>query len=187
MRNPNRNSRSGVSAERRHCRIRKSGALPSRRYDRSGTGGRTLVPLLLSAFCLCAQAQYSIDWSTVDGGGGTSTGVVYSVSGTIGQPDAGRMTGGNFTLEGGFWGMVSAIQTPGASLLSIELINGLVRVSWPAPAPGWVLTETNQVNGMSSLPCPVVPAAHYQTNEGRISILTLPQSLPNRFYRLHKP
>jgi len=32
--------------------------------------------------------QYSIDWSTIDGGGGTSTGGDYSLSGTIGQPDA---------------------------------------------------------------------------------------------------
>jgi hypothetical protein len=33
---------------------------------------------------------------------GTSTGRVYSVSGTIGQPDAGKMSGGNYTLDGGF-------------------------------------------------------------------------------------
>ena len=33
--------------------------------------------------------SYQIDWFTIDGGGGTSTGGVYSVSGTIGQPDAG--------------------------------------------------------------------------------------------------
>jgi hypothetical protein len=29
-----------------------------------------------------------LDWFTIDGGGGTSTGGVYAVSGTIGQPDA---------------------------------------------------------------------------------------------------
>ena len=57
--------------------------------------------LLTSAFCLPAHAQYAIDWHTIDGGGGTSTGgpmigVNYSVSGTIGQADAGGpMTGGN--------------------------------------------------------------------------------------------
>ena len=47
--------------------------------------------------------QYSIDWHTIDGGGGASTGGVYSVSGTIGQPDAGGpLTGGSFSLIGGF-------------------------------------------------------------------------------------
>ena len=53
-----------------------------------------LLCLLPSAFCLRAWGQsYSIDWSTIDGGGGTSTGGVYTVSGTIGQPDAGTMSG----------------------------------------------------------------------------------------------
>ena len=42
-----------------------------------------------------AAQTYALDWSTIDGGGGTSTGGVYAVSGTIGQPDAGRMSGGN--------------------------------------------------------------------------------------------
>ena len=41
-------------------------------------------------FALNAAAQsYSIDWHTIDGGRGTSTGGVYAVSGTIGQHDAG--------------------------------------------------------------------------------------------------
>src|ERR1017187_274191 len=48
--------------------------------------------------------SYSIDWSTIDGGGGVSTGGVYQVNGTIGQPDAGAaMTGGNYSVSGGFW------------------------------------------------------------------------------------
>ena len=51
-----------------------------------------------------AQAQFAIDWWTVDGGGAMfSTGGNYSLGGTIGQPDAGVMSGGNFTLVGGFW------------------------------------------------------------------------------------
>ena len=80
-------------------------------------------PLLWAALCASAAwaADYSLDWSTLDGGGGTSTGGVYSVSGTIGQPDAGAMSGGSFTLVGGFWGIVAALQTPGARLLTITL------------------------------------------------------------------
>jgi hypothetical protein len=59
--------------------------------------------------------SYSIDWFTIDGGGGTSTGGVYSVTGTIGQPDAGGlMSGGNYTLQGGFWS-IQAVQTPGGA------------------------------------------------------------------------
>src|SRR6185503_17568854 len=67
-------------------------------------------------FLLCRSAdaqQYTIAWFTIDGGGGTSTGGVFSVSGTIGQPDAGGpMTGGNYSLTGGFWALPGVIQMP---------------------------------------------------------------------------
>src|SRR5438045_6444519 len=62
--------------------------------------------------------SYDLSWSTIDGGGGTfSTGGSYSLGGTIGQPDAGSMSGGAYTLTGGFWGAAGATplptQTPG--------------------------------------------------------------------------
>ena len=44
---------------------------------------------LLSTFCFPALGQYSIDWQAKDGGGGTSTSALYTVSGTIGQASAG--------------------------------------------------------------------------------------------------
>jgi hypothetical protein len=48
--------------------------------------------------------DYDLSWHTIDGGGVMrSTGGNFELSGTIGQPDAGAMTGGNFTLTGGFW------------------------------------------------------------------------------------
>jgi hypothetical protein len=58
---------------------------------------KMLLVLSLVLAALAAQAQqYSIDWYKVSGGGGTSTGGIYSVSGTIGQPEAGgAITGGN--------------------------------------------------------------------------------------------
>ena len=146
-----------------------------------------ILPLLLLVTVPARGQTYSIDWQTIDGGGGSSTGGVYSVSGTIGQPDAGRMSGGPFTLDGGFWGIVAAIQSEGAPTLSIELTNGWVKVSWPAPAPNWVLTETNRLPSAASPLWPQVSAAQYQTNAGRIFILTAPQPLQNRYYQLHKP
>jgi hypothetical protein len=78
--------------------------------------------LLLIAFQLCAQ-QYSIDWYKIAGGGGTSTGATYQVSGTIGQPDATLqpMTGGNYSLTGGFWSLISVVQTSGAPMLYISV------------------------------------------------------------------
>src|SRR6266481_7265796 len=104
---------------------------------------------LVLALSLCtfglsnASAQsYSIDWFTIDGGGGTSTGGVYTVSGTIGQPDAGHMSGGNFTIDGGFWGIIAAVQSPGAPLLAItRTTTNTVAVSWPSPSMGFVLQQ----------------------------------------------
>jgi hypothetical protein len=63
-------------------------------------GALTYASLVVAAAAFACHAQYSIDWQTVDGDGGTSTGGVYAFSGTIGQPDAGQMAGGNYTLSG---------------------------------------------------------------------------------------
>ena len=106
-----------------------------------------IICLLASAFCLSARGQYSIEWQTLDGGGGTSTGGVYSVTGTIGQPDAGAMSGGNFTLQGGFWSVIVAVQTPGAPLLTITLNPQLstINVSWPSPSTGWTLQQNSNL------------------------------------------
>lgn len=53
---------------------------------------------------------YSIPWSTIDSGGViNSSGGSFVLSGTIGQPDAGpTMTGGSFSLTGGFWAGVNS-------------------------------------------------------------------------------
>ena len=50
-----------------------------------------------------AMADYQIVWSTIDGGGGTSSGGQYVVMGTVGQPDAAVSGGGDYELLGGFW------------------------------------------------------------------------------------
>ena len=106
--------------------------------------------LVLGAWFLVlssAHAQFSIDYYKVAGGGGTSTGGVYAVSGTIGQPDAGpTMSGGNFSLTGGFWSLISVVPTPGAPLLSITRSNNTVTVSWPSPSTGFVLQQNTSAN-----------------------------------------
>ena len=49
---------------------------------------------------------YDLDWWTVDGGGGELQSGPYHLQGTFGQPDAGQLSRGDYTLEGGFWGGV---------------------------------------------------------------------------------
>jgi hypothetical protein len=89
--------------------------------------------LTFLAIPLAINAQtYSIDWYKISGGGGTSTGGVYAISGTIGQHDAGGpMTGGNFSLTGGFWALISVVQTPGLPNLIVTHSGNSVIVSWP--------------------------------------------------------
>jgi len=146
--------------------------------------------LVLGGWCLLlllatpAHAQtYAIDWFTIDGGGGTSTGGVYSVSGTIGQPDAGKMSGGNFTLDGGFWGIIAPVQTPGAPLLTITRSDSSAIISWPDTATDFRLENNNDLsltNGWATAP------QSRSTNGGQISVTT-PATTGNNFYRLKNP
>ena len=73
-----------------------------------------ITVLFLSAAVALAQSGgvYDLSWSSVDGGGYTfSSGGDYTLGGTIGQPDAGLLSGGNYSLSGGFWhGMAAAYE-----------------------------------------------------------------------------
>ena len=104
-----------------------------------------LILLILVALVptLGFSQSYSVGWSSVAGGGGTSTGGVFAVSGTIGQPDAGTpMSGGNYSVTGGFWSLISVVQTPGAPTLTISYSGNQAIISWPASESGWTL-QTN--------------------------------------------
>ena len=70
---------------------------------RSALGGG-LVGVLAFLVASPAWAQYSINRYTIDGGGVTqAAGGAYSIGATIGQPDAGFLAGGVYSLSGGFW------------------------------------------------------------------------------------
>ncbi|MCB9854707.1 MAG: hypothetical protein H6818_03395 [Phycisphaerales bacterium] len=72
-----------------------------------------LIGLLPPAMLL---AQLEITSYTVDSGGGYSAGGSYEIDGTVGQHDAGpatgAMTGGSFSLEGGFWPETGSTNCP---------------------------------------------------------------------------
>ena len=101
--------------------------------------------LLFAAAAMVLAQNFGIPSATVDGGGGTSTGSgggkTFSVSGTIGQPDAAPVSsGGSFAVAGGFWAAFQTIQIPGAPVLGIRGAgSGTVQVFWPAAAAGWIL------------------------------------------------
>ena len=68
-----------------------------------GATATTLVWTATQAAPAGPTATFSIPWWTVDNGGGTSQGGAYLLRGTGGQPDAGEMAGGDYTLRSGFW------------------------------------------------------------------------------------
>jgi hypothetical protein len=133
---------------------------------------------------LSSQAQsLSIDWFTINGGGGTSTGSGFAVSGTIAQPEANAKTlsGGNLSLVGGFWSLF-AVQTPGAPLLTVRLTaTGTAIVSWPSPSTGFLLQENTDIGGANW-----VTAPQSVSDDGANRFILVNPS-GNRFYRLFKP
>jgi len=140
---------------------------------------KSLLAVLILGGALSLSAQsYSIDWYTIDGGGGTSSGGPYTLSGTIGQPDAGVHTGGPYTLVGGFWGAF-AVQQVGAPTLYIRPAGpGQVTIYWDPPTPGFALQESSNLSlgsgGWSASP------------SGGTNPVTVPTT-SIKFYRLQHP
>ena len=65
----------------------------------------TLIPAFASmVFASSTFAQYDVTWHTADNGGVMfATGQGYKVGGSIGQSDAGTMSGNGNVVRGGFW------------------------------------------------------------------------------------
>ncbi len=138
-----------------------------------------LVMAALSAGSLLLAQTFSIDWFKIAGGGGTSTNGQYSLSGTIGQHDAGGpMTGGLYSLVGGFWAVPTLVQTPGAPTLHITNSSpGFAAIWWTPATPGFTLQSTDSLS----------PTNWVNAPSGTNNPATVPATLPVRFYRLFKP
>ena len=144
------------------------------------------VALLISVInCQTSTASaqsYSIDWYKISGGGGTSAGGTYSLTGTIGQHDAsGAMTGGNYSLTGGFWALISVVQTPGAPALYVSHSGNTVTVYW-LNVSGWSLQQNNNL----TTPTGWSVNSGWTTSNGT-NYLNLSNPAGNQFFRLQHP
>jgi hypothetical protein len=103
-------------------------------------------------------------------------GTNYSVSGTIGQPDAsGPMTGG-------FWSLISVVQTAGLPNLTITHSGNSVVVSWP----NTVSCTLQQNSNLAATAGWTASGYSITTSNGTNSItITLPTG--NLFFRLSNP
>ncbi|MGH7976462.1 MAG: hypothetical protein ACREC8_07345 [Limisphaerales bacterium] len=124
--------------------------------------------------------SYSIDWHKVAGGGGTSSGGNYSVSGTIGQHDAGQqMSGGSYSLTGGFWALISVVQTAGLPDLIITHSGNSVIVSWPDTG-SYTLQQNSNLSASGSW-----TTSGYSINTaGGTNSITITPPTSNLFFRL---
>ncbi len=140
----------------------------------------TLFGLLALAFSATSQT-YSVNWAKVAGGGGTSTGGVYTVNGTIGQHDSGGpMVGGSYSVTGGFWSLLSLEQTPGAPLLSLGRSGSGLTIYWQNIG-GWNLQQNSSVTA----PAAWTPSGGITTINGT-NYLHLAAPSGRLFFRLSK-
>jgi hypothetical protein len=159
-------------------------------HGKSAMNKATMRRASLSLACLiagsllgpiAARAQsYDISWYKIAGGGGASAGSNYTLSGTIGQVDAGVMSGGTYAISGGFWGIYSVVQMPGSPLLTVTHSGSSVVISWPTPTSNFTLQQNNAVNNAGGW-----GAVGQTTNSaGGTNSVTIPASGGQLFFRL---
>ena len=137
-----------------------------------------LLGLLIPA--LSHAQTYTIDWYRISGGGGASSNGQYAVTGTIGQHDAGgAMTGGGFSLTGGFWSLVSVVQSAGLPNLTITLAGASVIVSWPN-----TVACTLQQNNNIAAPSGWITSGYPITTNSATNWISITPPAGNLFFRL---
>lgn len=139
---------------------------------------KTLLILALVVGSITAHAQsYSITSRAIAGGGGTSSGGAYAVTGAIAQHDANTAsTGGSYSLSGGFLAQYMALQQVGAPHLIIRSVTPNVQVVWGSNVPGWVLqsnsTDLAAANWLDVVGTPTVSGAEqflqFAVGSGRV-------------------
>ena len=143
---------------------------------------RTLItPILLVVAALNAAAQIQINWSTLGGGGGQSSGGAYALNGTIGQSDAATSSGGGYTLQGGFWSAIAVVQIEGAPWLRIIRSGQNLILAWPDPSTGFQLQETPSLVAPNWTDVNIAPGI--VGHEKQVGQRLAPGT---RFYRLRK-
>lgn len=93
------------------------------------------------------------------------------------------MSGGNYTLDGGFWGIFAAVQTPGAPLLRVfSTTTNTVVLAWPVSS---TLFSLQQESGLS--PANWGPVTNSSSIVGSENQVIIAAPAGNRFYRLKYP
>jgi hypothetical protein len=144
---------------------------------------RKLSTVIMFAMTISlAHAQYEIEWYKM-GGGGASAGGGYEVTGTIGQQDVGRSTGGDYELVAGFWAFAIVVQSEDGPQLKIRYLSPTeALIYWEAGGDPAILqrnTDLTDEAGWDDDPgTPVFEEDEYR-------LIVTPGSVPH-FYRLRR-
>ena len=131
---------------------------------------------------------FTIDWHKVAGGGGTSADGFYTLSGTLGQAEAGQpMSGGIYAVTGGaqFGDDGSDGPTVPLRIIAVQLGPRELHITM-AGTPG----HTFQLQSAASLTQPIawsnLGASALAPGEGRLEFVD-PSAPGARFYRITEP
>ncbi|MBI1840310.1 MAG: hypothetical protein HYR88_05590, partial [Verrucomicrobia bacterium] len=131
--------------------------------------------MALASIALAAtgQAQTSIDWFTLDAGGGAQSSANYLVNFTVGQADVGTasLSSPNYRIIPGFWALEDLGPEIALPELSIALNGDDVILSWPSPSTGFLLQD---VGSFDSDPPPWGNTAGAVADNGVIRSVTIP-------------
>ncbi len=127
-----------------------------------------------------AADAFRLDWISIDAGGGTARGGTFELNATLGQPDAGEVSGGSFTLKAGFWPGPAAVPVVAKPVLSAGRIGESLVLAWPMAAGAFTLERSRDLADPSTwqiLPVNPQPVG----NEFQV---TLPRENSATFFRL---
>ncbi len=92
------------------------------------------------------------------------------------------MTGGSYSLTGGYWALISVVQTPGLPNLTIRFVGpNSVVVSWPYTG----IYTLQQNSNLASTNW--VPTTYYIINSNNTNSITITLPTGNLFFRLSNP
>lgn len=143
-----------------------------------------MLVVLVSGASLASTNE--VNWWTFTGGGGKAQHAGVALTGVIGPiaPALSPATGGNYSLNGGFWSLLSVLQTPGAPLLAIALTStNTAMVSWPSTSTGFILQQNT--NGIGTTNWTIVPTT--PADNGTIKYIIVNPPTGNRLFRLFHP
>jgi len=92
------------------------------------------------------------------------------------------MSGGSYSLTGGFWSILAVLQTAGSPLLTITRAGSQATISWSSSATGFMLQQSSTLLPNSWL----TSTNTLTTNGGTISI-SVPATSGYQYFRLVNP